>query len=147
MPCGLDSCFPPTPEPLKVVPRSELALLGCGTALPLLPPRAAVGPGQGIPHPLAGAEEAPRLAFIPALSGKAPEPALRLAAQESTAAKLSVGSPGVIPGGRLVSNSPCPREIIIHVAPVRAAGSNHSLKGHTGVKPHRKPSEGKASVT
>lgn len=110
-----------------------------------LPPRAAAGPGRGVPHPLAGAEEAPRLAFIPALSGKAPEPALRLGAQESTA-KLSVGSPEVIPGGRLVSNTLCPCEILIHVAPVRAADSNHRLEGHTGVKPHRKPSECKASV-
>lgn len=44
--------------------------------------------------------------------------------QECTTAKLSAGSPAVIPGGRLLSNTTCPCEIIIHVAPVRAAGSD-----------------------
>lgn len=44
--------------------------------------------------------------------------------QECTAVKLSAGSPAVIPGGRLLSNTACPCEIIIHVAPVRAADSD-----------------------
>lgn len=109
LPCGLDSRYPPTPEPLKAVPRrvaqprvqraGTARLPGCGQALPLPPALCGCGPGAGNTPPFGRGRGGLEARFHPS-------PVWERA--EKSTAKLSAGSPEGLPVCRLVSNAQMP---------------------------------------
>lgn len=109
LPCGLDSRYPPTPEPLKAVPRrvaqprvqraGTAQLPGCGQALPLPPALCGCGPGAGNTPPFGRGRGGLEARFHPS-------PVWERA--EKSTAKLSAGSPEGLPVCRLVSNAQMP---------------------------------------
>ena len=154
--------LPSAPAPLKAVPRraarprarwaGTAGLPGCGTALPLPPDRCGCGPGAGNTPPFGWGRGGSETCLHPSpvwesswSCAASRSRGMRSKAECWLAWSASRTRAGVKHPNALIRLCPC--EISFHVTPAVAAESGYLLEGHAGVKPHRKPSPCKPSVT